>query len=231
MLREKGVVGKFVEFYGEGLARLPLADRATISNMAPEQGATCVMFPIDDETLNYLRLTGRPEEQIALVEAYAREQGMFHDPSSEPAVYSDNARARPRRRRAEPRGPAPAAGPRAAARRQGVVRARARERCSTAADPPNKPNGASLSRFAEEGGHTAVGVEEQSPTAVEVRANGNAYSLDHGSVVIAAITSCTNTSNPVVMVGAGLLAKQRGRARADAAAVGEDEPRARARRS
>ena len=85
MLREKGVVGKFVEFFGDGLARLPLADRATISNMAPEQGATCVMFPIDAETLHYLRFTGRSEEQVALVEAYAREQGMFHEPGAEEA--------------------------------------------------------------------------------------------------------------------------------------------------
>ena len=89
MLRERGVVGKFVEFFGEGLARLPLADRATISNMAPEQGATCVMFPIDAETLHYLRFTGRTEEQVALVEAYAREQGMFHEPGAEESVYTD----------------------------------------------------------------------------------------------------------------------------------------------
>ena len=89
MLRERGVVGKFVEFFGDGLARLPLADRATISNMAPEQGATCVMFPIDAETLHYLRFTGRSEEQVALVEAYAREQGMFHEPGAEEATYTD----------------------------------------------------------------------------------------------------------------------------------------------
>ena len=89
MLRERGVVGKFVEFFGDGLARLPLADRATISNMAPEQGATCVMFPIDAETLHYLRFTGRPSEQVALVEAYAREQGMFHEPGAEESVYTD----------------------------------------------------------------------------------------------------------------------------------------------
>ncbi len=206
MLREKGVVGKFVEFHGEGLARLPLADRATISNMAPEQGATSVMWPIDDETLNYLRLTGRPEEQIALVETYAREQGMFHDQSSEPAVYSDNLEldlgdvepslAGPRR----PQDRVPLRGARESFDRELAA-------LLDGTDPPDKLNGASLTRFAEEGGHTAVGVEEQSPTAIEVRANGNDYSLDHGSVVIAAITSCTNTSNPVVMVGAGLLAK------------------------
>src|SRR5215213_8191899 len=89
MLREKGVVGKFVEFYGDGLARLPLADRATISNMSPEQGATCVMFPIDEVTLDYLRFTGRAEHRVALVEAYAREQGLFHDAQSEEATYTD----------------------------------------------------------------------------------------------------------------------------------------------
>ena len=82
-------MGKFVEFFGDGLARLPLADRATISNMAPEQGATCVMFPIDDETLHYLRFTGRSEEQVALVEAYAREQGMFHEAGADEAAYTD----------------------------------------------------------------------------------------------------------------------------------------------
>ena len=103
MLRERGVVGKFVEFFGDGLARLPLADRATISNMAPEQGATCVMFPIDAETLHYLRFTGRSEEQVALVEAYAREQGMFHEPGAEEAIYTDTLDARPGGRRAEPR--------------------------------------------------------------------------------------------------------------------------------
>ena len=89
MLRQKGVVGKFVEFYGDGLAGLPLADRATISNMSPEQGATCVMFPIDAMTLDYLRFTGRPDDQVALVEAYAREQGLFHEADSEEAVYTD----------------------------------------------------------------------------------------------------------------------------------------------
>jgi aconitate hydratase len=214
MLREKGVVGKFVEFHGEGLTRLPLADRATISNMAPEQGATAVMWPIDDETLNYLRLTGRPEEQLALVEAYAREQGMFHDQSSEPATYSDNLELD--LGDVEPS----LAGPRRPQDRVPLHDARESFERELAAlldgDGGKKPNGQSLSRFAGEGGQTAVGVEEQSPTAVEVEANGSAYALDHGAVVIAAITSCTNTSNPVVMVGAGLLAKhavERGLAR------------------
>jgi aconitate hydratase len=208
MLREKGVVGKFVEFYGGGLAGLPLADRATISNMSPEQGATCVMFPIDTETLNYLRFTGRPEHQVALVEAYAREQGMFHDANSEESVYTDTLELD--LGDVEPS----LAGPRRPQDRVPLSDAKesfARElEQLTGERPADSPaDGDSLARFADEGGHTAVGVQEQIPeTAVEVELNGNHFHVDHGSVVIAAITSCTNTSNPAVMVGAGLLARK-----------------------
>ena len=204
MLRERGVVGKFVEFFGEGLARLPLADRATISNMAPEQGATCVMFPIDAETLRYLRFTGRTEEQVALVEAYAREQGMFHEPGSEESVYTDTLSldlgdVQPS-----------IAGPRRPQDRVPLTDAKSsfleelkRLIESGAAAPAN----GDVERFHGEGGHTAVGVEQQKSTAVEVTAGGERCLIDHGSVVIAAITSCTNTSNPAVMVGAGLVAR------------------------
>jgi aconitate hydratase len=206
MLRARGVVGKFVEFFGDGLARLPLADRATISNMAPEQGATCVMFPIDKETLHYLRFTGRSEEQVALVEAYAREQGMFHEPGAEEAVYTDTlvldlAEVEPSLagpRRPQDRVPLREAKESFLRELQSLVEAGA------AADPGN----GDIERFAGEGGHTAVGVEEQSATAVEVTTQGERCLLDHGSVVIAAITSCTNTSNPAVMMAAGLLAKR-----------------------
>jgi aconitate hydratase len=207
MLRERGVVGKFVEFYGAGLARLPLADRATISNMSPEQGATCVMFPIDAETLGYLRLTGRPEHQIALVEAYAREQGLFHDADSEEAVYTDTLELD--LGDVEPS----LAGPRRPQDRVPLSEAKesfARElQQLTGERPPDRtPDLDSLSRFADEGGHTAVGVQEQVPeSAVEFEIDGTRCFLDHGAVVIAAITSCTNTSNPAVMVGAGLLAR------------------------
>jgi aconitate hydratase len=208
MLRQKGVVGKFVEFYGAGLARLPVADRATISNMSPEQGATCVMFPVDAETLDYLRFTGRPEHQVALVEAYAREQGMFHDADSEESVYTDTLEldlgdvepsiAGPRR--PQDRVPLSEAKESFARELEQVIGER---------PPASTPDGDSIARFADEGGHTAVGVQEQVPeTAVDVEMNGNHFLIDHGSVVIAAITSCTNTSNPAVMVGAGLLARK-----------------------
>ncbi len=204
MLRERGVVGKFVEFFGDGLARLPLADRATISNMAPEQGATCVMFPIDAETLHYLRFTGRSEQQVALVEAYAREQGMFHEPGTEEATYTDTlvldlaevepSLAGPRR----PQDRVPLAGAKESFERE----------LEALVQPRNERPQQDIERFANEGGHTAVGVERQSATAVEVTTNGEHCLLDHGAVVIAAITSCTNTSNPAVMVAAGLLAKK-----------------------
>jgi aconitate hydratase len=206
MLRAKGVVGKFVEFFGAGLAGLPLADRATISNMSPEQGATCVMFPIDAETLNYLRFTGRPEHQVALVEAYAREQGLFHHPDAEESVYTDTLELD--LGDVEPS----LAGPRRPQDRVPLSEAKesfARELKALTGEPPAEPaDHAELSRFADEGGHTAVGVQEQVPgTAVEVNLEGERCYIDHGAVVIAAITSCTNTSNPAVMVGAGLLAR------------------------
>jgi aconitate hydratase len=206
MLRDRGVVGKFVEFFGDGLARLPLADRATISNMAPEQGATCVMFPIDAETLRYLRFTGRSEEQVALVEAYAREQGMFHEPGADEATYTDTlvldlADVVPS-----------LAGPRRPQDRVALTESKEsfeRELRSLVEDGAAAQAGnGDIERFAGEGGHTAVGVEEQSATAVEVTTRGVTCTLDHGSIVIAAITSCTNTSNPAVMVAAGLLAKR-----------------------
>jgi aconitate hydratase A / 2-methylisocitrate dehydratase len=172
MLRAKGVVGRFVEFFGPGLARLPLADRATIGNMSPEFGSTCAIFPIDPETLRYLRFTSRPPEQIELVEAYAREQGLWHDEHSEPPVYSDTLALD--LGDVEPS----IAGPRRPQDR--VPLSAARERFHEA-----------LATFVE-------------PSAARVAL---ADELDHGDVVIAAITSCTNTSNPSVMVAAGLLAK------------------------
>jgi aconitate hydratase len=172
MLRAKGVVGRFVEFFGPGLAGLPLADRATIGNMSPEFGSTCAIFPIDAETLRYLRFTSRPPEQIELVEAYAREQGLWHDEHSEPPVYSDTLELD--LGEVEPS----IAGPRRPQDR--VPLSAARERFHEA-----------LATFVE-------------PSAASVAV---ADELDHGDVVIAAITSCTNTSNPSVMVAAGLLAK------------------------
>ncbi|MGD0181074.1 MAG: aconitate hydratase AcnA, partial [Terriglobales bacterium] len=179
MLRKHGVVGKFVEYFGPGLQELPLADRATIANMSPEYGATCGIFPVDKETLTYLRLTGRSEEQIALVEAYCREQGLFHDEKTPEAQYSEllaldlgtveSSLAGPKR--PQDRVPLP----------------KARESFEQALPSLIRP-----------------GKGDVKPGAATT---GNGH-LHHGSVVIAAITSCTNTSNPSVMVAAGLLAKK-----------------------
>ncbi len=211
MLRKHGVVGKFVEYFGPGLRDLPLADRATIANMSPEYGATCGIFPIDKETLKYLQLTGRSAEQIALVEAYSREQGLFHDEKTAEAEYSellslDLATVEPS-----------LAGPKRPQDR--VVLSQAGESFHKALPSLIKPktaaktaapaaaNKATNGRWEQEGGSpAAIGVEdpkvhEHVPTSVK-------DALKHGSVVIAAITSCTNTSNPSVLIGAGLLAKK-----------------------
>jgi len=203
MLRKRGVVGKFVEFYGPGLAGLPVADRATIANMAPEYGATCGMFPIDAETLRYLRFTGRPDEQVALIEAYAREQGLFHDPSTPEAEFSDTLSLD--LREVEPC----LAGPR---RPQDRVGLKAMKRNFAAALPTMKiaPKTATApdpdGRWEGEGGDGNVVTTAPAPPRVTMA--GETFDLTDGAVVIAAITSCTNTSNPSVMVGAGLLAKR-----------------------
>ncbi len=208
MLRQKGVVGKFVEFYGEGLADLPLADRATIANMAPEYGATCGIFPVDAETLRYLRATGRPEQLVRLVEAYNKEQGLFHDKSTKPADYSDTLELN--LATVEPS----LAGP---SRPQDRVRlvdvkksfADALPKLLSAAKPKamplpveTEPTAGALKEIAEGGpaGKPANGLPHEEVSAADAK------KLQHGSVVIAAITSCTNTSNPSVMLAAGLLA-------------------------
>ena len=219
MLRKHGVVGKFVEYFGPGLQDLPLADRATIANMAPEYGATCGIFPIDKECLRYLKLTGRSEEQIALVEAYAREQGLFHDASTPEAEYSEllsldlgsveSSIAGPKR--PQDRVLLSKASESFSAALPSLIKTKAKE--AGAAIPgeaalAGKPGDAKqVNRWEQEGGNpVAVGVED--PHVQEhISANGN-KALRHGSVVIAAITSCTNTSNPSVMLAAGLLAKK-----------------------
>jgi aconitate hydratase len=208
-LRKLGVVGKFVEFYGPGIAELPLADRATISNMAPEYGATCGIFPVDAETLRYLRLTGRSEEQIALVEAYYKEQGLFHTASSPEAVYTqtlelDLATVEPS-----------VAGPKRPQDRVLLKDAAASfvQQLPNLLAPTAKPIGSRTAVAWKRGVVTDTGVAEKVPvhltTTVKERfgVDPDTY-LDHGSVVIAAITSCTNTSNPSVMVAAGILAKK-----------------------
>jgi aconitate hydratase len=192
MLRKKGVVGKFVEFYGSGLAGLPLADRATIANMAPEYGATCGIFPVDAETLHYLTFTGRPEELVRLVEAYCKEQGLFHTAQAPEAAYSDTlsldlgtvqpSLAGPKR--PQDRVPLKDVKSSFAATLPGMLAAA-------------KPKAAAL----------PIASEQANPKVPETR-DELMVPLHHGSVVIAAITSCTNTSNPSVMMAAGLLAKK-----------------------
>ncbi|MDH6131582.1 aconitate hydratase [Kitasatospora sp. MAA4] len=178
MLRKHGVVGKFVEFYGAGVTAIPLANRATIGNMSPEFGSTCAIFPIDQETIHYLRLTGRSEQQLALVEAYAKEQGLWHDPSVEP-VYSEYLEL-------DVSTVVPSiAGPKRPQDR--VILAEA------------------AAKFAEV--LPSYAAQASKPTAVTA-ADGTTYEIDNGAVVIASITSCTNTSNPSVMLGAALLAKK-----------------------
>jgi aconitate hydratase len=224
MLRERGVVGKFVEFFGPGLHTLGLADRATIGNMSPEFGSTCAIFPVDRETLRYLEFTGRPTETIELVDAYAREQGMFHDESSEDPSFSDMLEldlSEVRPSIAGPKRPqdriALADSKSAfleslsefdpdAAESLGNGYDEAVAETFPASDPPaedhnderGKPRHAST---------TMVEERAAEPVAVTLE-DGTETHIDHGRVVIAAITSCTNTSNPSVMVGAGLLARK-----------------------
>src|SRR5213594_190488 len=207
MLRKKGVVGKFVEFYGPGISTLPVADRATIGNMAPEYGATVGIFPVDQETLRYLEFTGRPKEQVQLVEAYMKEQGLFHSGTTAEPVYSDTLSLD--LSIVEPS----LAGPR---RPQDRVSLRDLPRNFQLALPalvkPTSPIAPAVNsgRWEAEGGHVAT-VAEAPPrrrTHVDLQLDGVDCKLHHGSVVIAAITSCTNTSNPSVMIAAGLVAKK-----------------------
>jgi aconitate hydratase len=213
LLRKHGVVGKFVEYFGPGLQDLPLADRATIANMAPEYGATCGIFPIDKESLRYLRLTGRSEELIALVEAYAREQGLFHDEKTPEAQYSellslDLATVEPSLagpKRPQDRVTLSRAGESFQAALPSLIKPKAKPAASVAAPADSAVK--QVGRWETEGGSpTAVGVED--PRVEEHVPQSVKAALKHGSVVIAAITSCTNTSNPSVLMAAGLLAKK-----------------------
>jgi aconitate hydratase len=236
-LRKHGVVGKFVEFFGSGIAGLPLADRATIANMAPEYGATCGIFPVDQETLNYLRLTGRSEAHIAMVEAYMRAQGLFHTADAPEAVYSSTLELD--LSTVEPS----VAGPKRPQDRvllSGAAASFAEQLPKLLGPSGNKSAARQMARWEAEGGHASLtgdvtssigapfpGVEggivpvatltsgpghvhvDAPVTSVKARygIDPDPY-LDHGSIVIAAITSCTNTSNPYVMLAAGLLAKK-----------------------
>ena len=222
MLRRHGVVGKFVEFYGPGVASVPLANRATIGNMSPEYGSTAAIFPIDEETIHYLRLTGRDEHQVALVEAYAKEQGLWHDPNAVPAFSEhlelDLSTVEPSL--AGPKRPQDRVPLRIA--KQGF-----REALTTYVDddgiasamdeasaesfpasdsPATEHNGAGSEPHVISAAATAQG-RPSKPVRVTLD-DGTECEIDHGAVVIAAITSCTNTSNPQVMIGAALLAKK-----------------------
>jgi aconitate hydratase len=177
MLRKHGVVGKFVEFYGEGVSFVPLANRATIGNMSPEYGSTVAIFPIDEATTDYLRLTGRSEAQIALVETYAREQGLWHDPQHEP-VYSEYLELD-----------------------LGTVE-------PSLAGPRRPQDRVLLSQARADFERALEDYTNDSHRRAEIALDGQAVSIGHGAVTLAAITSCTNTSNPSVMMGAGLLAKK-----------------------
>ncbi|HEX2078667.1 MAG TPA: aconitate hydratase AcnA [Longimicrobium sp.] len=209
MLRKKGVVGKFVEFYGPGIASLALADRATIGNMSPEYGATCAIFPPDQVTLDYLRFTGRPEERIALVEAYMKEQGLFHSADTPEPVFSDTlvldlssvepSIAGPRR----PQDRIPLSKAKKAFRSALPSLKPARGTADSHKDAANADSGEGADKVGVWGEGSGA-----SPDAQRVLVEDAEAVLDHGSVVIAAITSCTNTSNPSVMIAAGLLAKK-----------------------
>ncbi|MEI2672211.1 MAG: aconitate hydratase AcnA [Marmoricola sp.] len=177
MLRAHGVVGKFVEFYGEGVSALPLANRATIGNMSPEFGSTIAVFPIDDETIDYLRLTGRSEEQLALVEAYAKEQGLWHDPAAEPR-YSERLELD----------------------LATVV--------PSIAGPKRPQDRVEVSQAVAEYAKALEAYTSEPDKVISFELDGQTHEIGHGAVTIAAITSCTNTSNPSVMIGAALLAKK-----------------------
>jgi aconitate hydratase len=226
LLRARGVVGMFVEFYGAGVGALPIADRATIGNMSPEFGSTCAIFPIDAETLTYLELSGRSSEQIALVEAYAKEQGMWHDEGAEEPTFSDTLEldlgtvepslAGPKR----PQDRVPLSDAQGAFRRalvdyvpsdgeQADRQDEAVAESYPASDPPanGAPGHPAPSEPAPVAAAGATATLPRNGTARQVTLDGEVFEVDHGHVVIAAITSCTNTSNPSVMVGAGILAR------------------------
>jgi aconitate hydratase len=226
MLRERGVVSKFVEFFGPGLPTLGLADRATLGNMSPEFGSTCAIFPVDAETLRYLDLTGRPTETIELVDAYAREQGMFHDSSTPDPAFSDlleldlgevvPSLAGPKR----PQDRVPLAQAKEAflkamgefdpeaAEQMGNGRDEAIEESFPASDPPAEDHDDSRGKPRPAVSASATATKRTSDAISVSLEDGTEFGLDHGCVVIAAITSCTNTSNPSVMLGAGLLARK-----------------------
>ncbi|MEB3980034.1 aconitate hydratase AcnA [Mycobacterium sp. 663a-19] len=221
LLRRTGVVGKFVDFYGPGVANVPLANRATIGNMSPEYGATCAIFPIDDVTLDYLRLTGRPGHQIRLVEAYAKEQGLWHDPDHEPTfsqtIELDLSTVEPSiagPKRPQDRIPLHVAPQAIAALLSGQTYTEAVELGLDEASAESFPASDPIAVSSDHPGDRPHAPQTNGDgtnwprNPVEISLQGDRVSVDNGDVVIAAITSCTNTSNPSVMLGAALLAKK-----------------------
>jgi len=211
MLRKKKVVGKFVEYYGAGLSALALADRATIANMAPEYGATMGFFPVDDETLRYLRLTGRTDEQVALVEAYCKEQGIFRTDATPDPVYSDTLEldlSTVEPSLAGPRRPQDRVPLRSAKTMFESALGETLGHVGTASTAAVAARTHAVSAAPELSTAVLPDTEEEQHDGAEVTMRGETFPLRHGAVVIAAITSCTNTSNPSVMLGAGLLAKK-----------------------
>jgi len=205
-LRKLGVVGKFVEFHGEGLQQLPLADRATIANMAPEYGATCGMFPIDQETLNYLTLSGRSPEKIALVEAYAKAQGLWHEPGAPKADYSHDLKIHLADIEPSLAGPKR---PQDRVRLEDVSSNFSEALLDLAAHRKGKAVGDDVADFKAEGGAQpqSAALAKKPVAKIQLEDDTEFQELTDGSVVLAAITSCTNTSNPAVMLAAGLLAQ------------------------
>jgi aconitate hydratase len=226
ILRKHGVVGKFVEFYGPGVAAVPLANRATIGNMSPEYGSTCAIFPVDDETLTYLRLTGRPDELVALVEAYTKQQGLWHDPAHEPD-YSERLEldlstvvpslAGPKR----PQDRVALSSAKDSFREALTTYVEDNDSATDASGNGNSANEGSTESFPasdppaisgqgahdQPAGKPAAHSGGRASNPARFTLDGEPVEIDHGAVVVAAITSCTNTSNPFVMVGAGLLAR------------------------
>ncbi|HEX8943618.1 MAG TPA: aconitate hydratase AcnA [Gemmatimonadaceae bacterium] len=203
MLRRKKVVGKFVEFYGTGLSSLPLADRATIANMAPEYGATMGFFPTDEETLKYLRLSGRSDQHVALVEAYTKEQGLFRTDATPDPLFSDSIELD--LATVEPS----LAGPKRPQDRVPLSKAKTMYREALQSDLAKigAPAGAAAQAQNAPSAVATADDDQSAPEGAKVEYNGQTFTLRHGAVVIAAITSCTNTSNPSVMLAAGLLAR------------------------
>ncbi len=244
MLRQHKVVGKFVEFYGPGVSQVPLANRATIGNMSPEYGSTIAVFPIDDKTTEYLKLTGRSAEQIALVETYAKEQGLWHDDDREPK-YSEYLEldlgtvvpsiAGPKR---------PQDRVTLAHAKQGFREAlrdyvdhedingydESVAESFPASDAPSHASGNGSSEPHEYGEDVPADIGRPSKQVPVTLDDGSSFEIDHGAVTIAAITSCTNTSNPTVMIGAALVAKKAVETGSEPQAVGQDDAGARARR-